>query len=377
MKILLWGTYDTGKPRLRILHAGLRAAQIDLREIRVNIWHGVEDKSQVKTLGARFLLLARCLLAYPYLIFRLVCAPRPDLILVGYPGIVDVVVASVIGRLKRVPVAWDVFISVYDTVVEDRQLLKRNGIVASLLYWLERCALRSPELIFMDTRAHARRIELLFRLPPDRCGFVWVGAETEHFEASVRNFRHENIAAMKVLFYGQFIPLHGIPTIVEAARRLLDLPIDWTVIGRGQETSRIRALLEKHPIPSLRWIEWVDYVQLSSYISQSDLCLGIFGESEKAASVIPNKVFQIIAAGKPLITRDSPAIRELLKNAPPCVYLIQPGNASALCEAIREHFASLHQARQTHCHESVAGRIGPDKVGMQFLELIHERLGRK
>ena len=79
----------------------------------------------------------------------------------------------------------------------------------------------------------------------------------------------------------------------------------------------------------LRWVDWVDYADLVSWISRADLCLGIFGTSEKAASVIPNKVYQVVAAGRPVVTRDSPAIRELLEHAPPCVYLIPPGDAPA------------------------------------------------
>src|SRR6185437_8339843 len=51
---------------------------------------------------------------------------------------------------------------------------------------------------------------------------------------------------LQVLFYGQFIPLHGIGTIIEAARLLRDAPIQWTLVGRGQEAPRIRAMLAEY-----------------------------------------------------------------------------------------------------------------------------------
>ena len=47
-----------------------------------------------------------------------------------------------------------------------------------------------------------------------------------------------------------------------------------------------------------------------------------FPESEKAASVIPNNVFQVVACRRPIDTRDTPAVRELQSDAPPCVYLV-------------------------------------------------------
>ena len=66
----------------------------------------------------------------------------------------------------------------------------------------------------------------------------------------------------------------------------------------GNETATIAA----QTAPSER-VDWVDYADLVSWISRADLCLGIFGTSEKAASVIPNKVYQVVAAGRPVCPR--------------------------------------------------------------------------
>src|SRR3546814_8336865 len=76
-------------------------------------------------------------------------------------------------------------------------------------------------------------------------------------------------------------------------------------------------MLAEEPLPKLHWLEWVEYRQLKQFIAEAELCLGIFGTSEKVASVIPNKVFQLVAAGRPVITRDSAAIRDLLPDYPP------------------------------------------------------------
>lgn len=375
MRVLFWGTYDTGKPRVRILRNGLRALGVELEEIHARVWEGVEDKSQIRGTGRYIGIALRWLGAYPRLAWALARARRPDCILIGYPGLLDVLVAFPIARLRGIPIVWDVFLSMYDTICEDRRLLDPDRIPGRLLHALERLALRCADLRFMDTQAHARRLEQLFGLTHGSCGTVWVGAETDVFSTQAPSRSHSDDAT-RVLFYGQFIPLHGIPTIIEAARLLRDHPIEWQLIGTGQDADKVRRMLDDDPLPRLRWAKWVEYGQLAEWIARADICLGIFGTSAKAASVIPNKVFQIAAAGRPLITRDSPAIRELLDATQGCAALVAAGDPRALAEAVLDmRTQSADPARgPCACHAGLRDRIGSRAVARQFISMIRQRL---
>jgi glycosyltransferase involved in cell wall biosynthesis len=380
MHILCWGTYDISKPRARLLLKGLRLAGAEVDERHIDIWSGVVDKSQVSGLRQRLSIAARWLLSYPRLAWQLARVPKPDVVLVGFPGILDMLVAAPIARLRGIPLAWDMFMSLYDTIVEDRQMLHRGGVAARLLHALEGFALRRADLVFLDTQAHARRIETLFGLVPGSAGAVWVGAETEHFHAetirettAAERVGSSGQSPLRVLFYGQFIPLHGIDTIVQAARLTRNEPIEWQLIGKGQEAARIKAMLVEQPLSKVCWDEWVDYSQLHQQIAAADVCLGIFGTSDKAASVIPNKVFQIVAMGRPLITRDSPAIREMLESTPPCVSLIPPSDAHALAVAVR---AFLQRDRPVmHCHALLQDKLDAKAIGQQCLALFEHNCG--
>jgi glycosyltransferase involved in cell wall biosynthesis len=377
LSVLCWGTYDTSKPRTRILRDGLRVAGASVRECRASLWEGIEDKSQLTSSLPRLALLVRWLACYPRLVWRFLRGPRPDLVLLGFPGVLDAIVVVPFARLRGVPVVWDMFMSLYDTVVRDRRLRGPRSFAARLLHAAEGLALRRADLVFLDTEAHARSVESLYGLPAKRCGAVWVGAEVEFFRGAGPELPTRRPAGtpLRVLFYGQFIPLHGIHTIVEAARLMAEDPVEWTLIGRGQESAAVRRRLVETPLPKLRWVEWVDYADLRRWIAEADLCLGIFGTTDKAASVIPNKVFQVVAAGRPLVTRDSPAIRELLEPEPGHVYLVRPGDARALVEAVREHARGAAPAGQLPSHAALVGKIGKEAIARQFGELISGRLG--
>ena len=233
--------------------------------------------------------------------------------MVGYLGQLDVLVLWPFAKLRGVPVVWDAFISLYNTVVEDRQLVGPRNPVAWLIYAWEWLACRAAALVLIDTSAHGEYFVERYRLPAERVKSVFVGTEPEVFTAPARATPQDaESGSIRVLFYGQFIPLHGIDTIVAAARLAEQENIEWTLIGRGQEERKIRHMLEQHSLPKVIWIPWVNYEGVVDYIHRADVCLGIFGDTDKAARVIPNKVFQILTAGVPLVTRDSAAIRELV-----------------------------------------------------------------
>ncbi len=371
MRVVFWGTYDLGKPRTRILLRGLRENGVDVVECHAEIWSRIEDTSRVTGLSARLAVSLRWMLSYPKLILEYLRAPRHDAVFVGYMGLIDVLVIWPFARLRGVPIVWDAFLSLYDTVVGDRELIGPGHPAARLLFALEWLACRAAGRVILDTLAHAAYFGKAFGVAPERLAAVRVGVEPEHFPArSPQRPVARPDGPTTVLFYGQFIPLHGIDTILEAARLAGEDAIDWVIIGRGQEEERIRALLAKAPLPRLTWIPWVDYRDLKDWIGKADVCLGIFGAGDKAARVIPNKVYQVLSVGAPLITRDSPAIREILNDRMPGVYLVPPADPRALLAALRRFMndrRALAEDRQgLPLHRALSDRFSPKAVGEEL-----------
>lgn len=370
VRVLVWGTYDLSKPRTRILIKGLAEAGARLETIHAPVWGDLADKSTVGSKWTRLRLAARWLSRYPRLLARFARADRPDVVLVLYLGQLDVLMLWPLARLRRLPVVWDQFISLYDTVIDDRRMAAPGHPLAALLYAWEWLACRAADKILIDTEAHAGYIRRRFRLARDRVTSVLVGAEPEAFRPGEINAAARG-DPLRVLFYGQFIPLHGIETIVRAAQRASDRDIRWTLIGRGQEEERIRSILAGDWPPSLEWIKWVEYEELVDHIHRADVCLGIFGATDKAARVIPNKVFQILQAGRPLITRDSPAIRELLSDDDAGVYLVPPADSDALLAAIdRFRRERTRLASVGPLHARLRQRITPAAIGRDLAGIL-------
>lgn len=220
LRVVFWGTYDLGKPRVRLLLAGAREMGMEVVECHESLWEGIEDKSRPTGLGTRLLQLFKWIFAYPRLIFRYLLVPRHDAVIVGYMGQVDVLVLWLFARLRGVPVIWDAFLSLYDTVVNDRKMVSPGSLPAKCLFALDFVACRAANKIFLDTKTHALFFEKLFRLPPESVGRVFVGAETHFFSPGQAAPPKGREKYFTVLFYGQFIPLHGIEVIVRAGKLL-------------------------------------------------------------------------------------------------------------------------------------------------------------
>ena len=231
---------------MRILRDGLRQNGIEVIECRNDVWGDIQDKSQIKGAWRWLRLLTRILVAYPALIGATCDCRLMTGCCSAIPAIPDIFVIRLLAWCRRTRVALDWFLSAYDTVVLDRRLVGQASSAGVVLWWLKRSrsGLRTAcSWIRARTRS---RMESLFRLPPGRCGSVWVGAEDATFRAAPwAPSPVPRTTPLQVLFYGQFIPLHGIPTIIEAARLLRDAPVDWLVVGRGQEHAARGAMLEE------------------------------------------------------------------------------------------------------------------------------------
>jgi glycosyltransferase involved in cell wall biosynthesis len=310
VRVLLFGTYERDYPRNAVAAASLRRAGVHVVERNVAVWNGHANWDA----GAR--AVARLAAAEARLLLRRT-RERYDAVVVGYPGHADLPAARRAAR--GAPVIFDALVSLADTFVADRARFRAGSPPARVLAALDRYALRSADLVVADTEANAAFLRDLAGLPAERVVVVPVGADE-------RLFRPGWEPLDPPLFVGKLIPLHGVDTILEAARRAPQLRI--RIAGSGQ----LEGLVAERP-GNVDWIPWIPYGELPQALRRAVAALGVFGTSDKAGRVIPNKAYQALACGVPLVTADTPAARELLVDGESAL-LVPPGDPDALAQAL-------------------------------------------
>jgi glycosyltransferase involved in cell wall biosynthesis len=362
LRVCYFGTYRAEYSRNQIMIEGLRRAGVEVVECHVPLWHSIEDRVQAASGGwLKPAFWSRFLRVYRMLLRRYRQVGGYDVLVVGYPGQADVFLARLLSWLARKPLAWDIFMSIYLIALE-RGLDRRSRLTITLLRLLEWAACRLPDRLILDTEAYAAWFSKTHGVPPQAFRLVPTGADDRVFQPCPDP---APAGPFKVLYYGTFIPNHGVEYIVEAARILQPNPsIQFELIGSGPELPRMRAMVEEYELQNVTFIDWLAQEELVRRACRADVCLGAFGTTPQSLMTVQNKIYEGLAMRKPVLNGDSPAVRQALAHGEH-IYLCERANPAALAHAIlalqedpalRERLA--HQGFDKFCQTFSIAQLG-------------------
>jgi glycosyltransferase involved in cell wall biosynthesis len=346
---------------------GLRRNGVQVVECHEPLWRGIQDRVQTASGGwLRPGFVARVARTY----WRLLRAYRQiddyDVVVLGYPGQLDVYLARLLTWLRRKPLVLDVFMSLY-LIASERGLTARHRITARLLYGLEKLACLLPDRLILDTAEYVQWFKEVYGLEPDRFLLVPTGADDRLFSPQA----HERTGTrFRLVYYGTFIPNHGVEHIVEAARILKDeADVHFELIGDGPDRARAEALAREYGLTNVTFAGWVDKQTLPRHVADADVCLGVFGVTPQSMMTVQNKIYEALAMRKPLITGESPTVRAALNDGEHLL-LCRRQDPRSLAETIM-HVKSrpdLQRRLAEQGYERYAGEFTTAALGRRFRE---------
>ena len=229
---------------------------------------------------------------------------RPTRAYVPYPALSILLIWSLLPRRLRPRwIVADAFISIYDTVVNDRGLLSPVSWRAKVLRRAERRAYATADRVVVDTAQNGTFYARMFGMPERQ--FVPIPLATNETDYRFAPYR-PGTGSCRVLFVGTLIPLHGRATILKAAALLRHRPdIRFSIIGDGQESGKLEQALGDG-LANVEWDRrWKTPGELVDAIETSDICLGVFGSGDKAQRVCPYKLYAYSAVGRAIVTANT------------------------------------------------------------------------
>lgn len=215
---------------------------------------------------------------------------------------------------KRNRIINDFFISNYDTYVYDRKKITNKNPRAWWKYFQDFVNFKFSKYLLSDTDEHFKYWENLFGKFNGKHFVFPVLADKEIYYPLDKELKNKKI---KILFYGSFIPLHGIDIILNALSLMEKngVVFEAKIIGKGQMYEKMKKLFDTLSLTQVQMNgEIIQERELAQQIREHDIILGIFGNSIKAKSVIPNKLYQAVASKKTIVTMQSEAINEFFDN---------------------------------------------------------------
>jgi glycosyltransferase involved in cell wall biosynthesis len=285
-----------------------------------------------------------------------------DVILVGWPAWKAIYPAKVLSKFLSKSVIADAFVSLYDTEV--------------LKYVEDKVLCELADHVLLDTEEHIKYFSETFHVPRKKFSAIYVGSDDDYFYP--RGKEEDDIFLRT--FHGTFIPLHGVDCIVKAMK-LLEAhdDIKCEILGSGQTYGYVSQLARTLRLRNVIFHrKFLKYEELPSFIAKADVCLGIFGVTPKAKRVVPTKVYDVLAMKKPLITGDTPAIKEVGIVDRRHALLVEPGNPRALADAILE-LKDDERLRRRIAEGGYAlfkEKFTPKAIGKRLKEVIEEVASR-
>jgi glycosyltransferase involved in cell wall biosynthesis len=279
VRILYFGTYDREHPRNVNAIAALRDSGVEVVERHTQLGRG-------GLRGTLDVLLAETRLSTPG-------RKGADALVVGYPGHFDVPRARRLAGSR--PLVFDAVLSLEDELVSVRRRFRPHSAAANVLRVADARALRLPDLVVCGTAAEAGYLRTL---GAGRTAVVFLGAEEEVFgETWTPTY--------------PFSALHeadGSADVVAAAAELVpEVPV------------RIVSRRDLEPD------------ELGLAFAHAGIVLGSF----RASRAIAPSVFGALATGAPVITADTDAARELLRDGESAL-LVPPESPRALAAAVAQ-----------------------------------------
>lgn len=270
---------------------------------------------------------------------------RVDLVWGSSPPIFQGVTAWLLARLKGAPFLFEIRDLWPEFPIAVGVL--RNKTLIALSRWLERFLYRradrvivnSPGFIKHVTARGARQVTLV----PN-------GADPEMFDPALDGAAFRVAHGLEGKFVVLYAGAHGVSNdlevVVDAANLLRSEPaVQFVFIGDGKEKAKLVERASTLGLNNITFLPSIPKQQIPEALAAADACLAILKPLDMYKTTYPNKVFDYMAAARPVVLAIDGVVREVIEAAG-CGLFAQPGDAQAMAAAVRALAADPAAARR-------------------------------
>lgn len=268
-----------------------------------------------------------------------------DLVWGTSPPIFQGWTAWLLARLKHVPFLFEVR-DLWPAFAIAVGVLRQKTLIR-LSLWLERFLYRHADVIVVNSPGFIEHIK-------ERGGrdirLVENGVDPAMFVSKMggKEFRRQHGLenSCVILYAGAHGISNDLPVVLAAAEQLKDeKAVRFVFVGDGKEKAALQQLAQSKALSNVLFLPSVPKSQMAEVVAGADACLAILKPLELYKTTYPNKVFDYMAAGRPVVLAIDGVIREVVEKAGGGIFC-PPGDSAILARVILELSQNPERARR-------------------------------
>jgi len=213
----------------------------------------------------------------------------------------------------------EMYISLYDSWVRDRKRIDSESKLAKSCIKKDILALKESDYLIHTSSQELTYWEQILNTQLDREKVFIAPLCNVSSLVAKRKWRQDGV--LRICWWGTFIPLHGLDSILQAMKILQERRVQFTCDLFGVDNhsfAHFTAKVESYQFGSCvslrKDLNFADTSLPNYLVDNCDLALGIFGNTEKAYHAVPNKVIEALSMGIATLTMNSPALGEFFNS---------------------------------------------------------------
>jgi len=306
--------------------------------------------------------------------------PRPDVVVASSPQLLVGLAGWWLARCKRVPFVFEV----RDLWPESLAAVGA-GSAHSLFYrMLARIAgflYRRCDRLVVVTPAFRDYLVAHWQVPAEKISVVENAVDTNLFNPRKSDPALRSTLKAKnkfvVSYIGTLGMAHGLETVLEAASLLQTKAPEvlFLLVGEGAEKENLISAARSRGITNLRFLGQQPRESIPAYICASDACLVLLKRTELFKTVLPTKMLEFMACGRPVILGVDGHARNIVEKANAGIF-IRPENFHDLADAVIRlaENSPLRESLGNNGRQYVMQHFSRRKTANEYIGLLEDVL---
>jgi glycosyltransferase involved in cell wall biosynthesis len=299
-----------------------------------------------------------------------------DIIIATSPQFFVGIAGYLISRLKKIPFIFEVR-DLWPESIKQLGLLK-NKMAIRILETIEMFLYRKASHVIGVADS---TFEILTKrgIPSEKISIIKNGVDLLLFDHLISGDAIKKKFKSKDKYFVSYIGTHGLSHALNGVldtAKILDgtKDIQFLFIGEGAEKNNLIRQAHKMNLSNVLFLDQVPKEDLPKYYAASDIVLVTLRDLPLFKCVIPSKVFEIMAMGKPILISVDGEARNLVVDQAKAGIFVQPENPYELAEGIRK----LYQNKNLSYELGMNGRkfveqyFNRNNLADTYLQLVKE-----